>query len=60
MNRTAQALVLTAIGGVSLRIGITSEYANYVNEWMRWPLVVSGVLLIGLAIAATVSSLMSE
>lgn len=60
MNRTAQTLVLAALGGVSLRVGITSEYANYVNEWMRGPLVVSGVLLIGLAFAATVSSLLTD
>lgn len=60
MNRTAQTLVLTAIGGVSLRVGITSEYANYVNEWMRWPLVVSGVLLIGLALVATLSKAPDE
>lgn len=54
MNTTAQTLVLAAIAGVSLRIGITNEYANYVNEWMRWPLIVSGVLLIALAVVATV------
>lgn len=54
MNTTAQTLVLAAIAGVSLRIGVTNEYANYVNEWMRWPLIVSGVLLIALAVVATV------
>lgn len=52
MNRSAQALVLTAVGGVALRVGITDEYTRYVNEWMRWPLVVSGVLVLGLALTA--------
>jgi uncharacterized repeat protein (TIGR03943 family) len=60
VTRTAQTLVLSAIGGVALRIGITSEYANYVNEWMRWPLVVSGVLLIGLALVATLTDVLSD
>jgi uncharacterized repeat protein (TIGR03943 family) len=49
VNRPAQAIILTAIGGVALRVGITDEYTRYVNEWMRWPLVVSGVLLVALA-----------
>lgn len=49
MNRNAQAIVLTAIGAVALRVGATDEHAQYVNSWMQWPLVVSGVLLIALA-----------
>lgn len=49
MNRSAQAVILTAIGAVALRVGITDEYTRYVNEWMRWPLVVSGALLVALA-----------
>lgn len=49
MNRTVQALVLTAIGGLALRVGWTDEYLRYVNEWMRWPLVASGLLLVALA-----------
>ncbi|QYJ03670.1 TIGR03943 family protein [Nocardioides panacisoli] len=52
MNRAAQALVLTAVGALTLRIGITDEYVRYVNEWMRWPLVASGVLLLLLAFTA--------
>lgn len=49
MNRNAQAVVLMALGAVALRVGITDEWTKYVNEWMKWPLVVSGVLLVGLA-----------
>lgn len=52
MNRAAQALVLTAIGGIALRVSWTDEYARYVNEWMRWPLFASGLLLVGLAATA--------
>ncbi|THV12871.1 hypothetical protein E9934_10770 [Nocardioides caeni] len=56
MNRAAQALVLTAIGAVALRVGLTDEYANYVNAWMRWPLVLSGLLLVVLALTAAFDS----
>lgn len=49
MNRNAQAIVLTAIGAVALRVGATDEHAQYVNSWMQWPLVVSGLLMIALA-----------
>lgn len=52
MNRTAQALVLTAIGALALRVGLTDEYIRYVNDWMRWPLVASGVFLVALAFTA--------
>lgn len=52
MNHTARAVVLSALGGVTLRVGVTEEYANYVNDWMRWPLVASGVLLVALAFVA--------
>ncbi|WP_322937351.1 TIGR03943 family putative permease subunit [Nocardioides bizhenqiangii] len=56
MNHTARALVLSALGGVTFRIGVTDEWANYVNDWMRWPLVVSGVLLIALAFVVILTS----
>jgi uncharacterized repeat protein (TIGR03943 family) len=49
VNRNAQAVVLTAIGAVALRVGATDEHTQFVNGWMQWPLVVSGLLLVGLA-----------
>ncbi len=55
MNHTARALVLSALGGVTLRVGATDEWANYVNDWMRWPLVASGVLLIALALVVVLT-----
>ncbi|MCR1783477.1 TIGR03943 family protein [Nocardioides carbamazepini] len=55
MNRNAQAVVLAAIGAVALRVGITDEYARYVNDWMRWPLVVSGGAMVALAFLAVFS-----
>lgn len=60
MNRTAQAVILTAVGGVSLRMGATDEYANFVNAWMRWPLLVSGALLLALALAAAVTTVVDD
>ncbi|MDQ6524818.1 TIGR03943 family protein [Nocardioides sp. LHD-245] len=55
MNRNAQAVVLAAIGAVALRVGATDEYARYVNDWMKWPLVVSGVAMVALAFLAVFS-----
>lgn len=52
MNRAAQSLILTAVGALALRVSITDEYSRYVNEWMRWPLLFSGVFLVGLAFTA--------
>lgn len=49
MNRNAQAVVLTALGAVALRVGATDEHAQYVNSWMQWPLIVSGALMVLLA-----------
>lgn len=49
VNRAAQALALTALGGVALRVGWTDEHLRYVQEWMRWPLLISGALLVALA-----------
>lgn len=60
VNRAAQALVLTAIGGIALRVSWTDEYARYVNEWMRWPLFASGLLLVGLAATAAFGSATEE
>ncbi|WP_408897793.1 TIGR03943 family putative permease subunit [Nocardioides sp. R1-1] len=56
MNRNAQAVVLAAIGAVALRVGVTDEYARYVNDWMKWPLVVSGAAMVALAFLAVFSS----
>ncbi|GAA1511563.1 TIGR03943 family putative permease subunit [Nocardioides humi] len=55
MNRNAQSVVLAALGAVALRVGVTDEYARYVNDWMKWPLVVSGVAMVGLAFLAVFS-----
>lgn len=49
MNRNAQAVVLTALGAVALRVGVTDEHTRYVNAWMQWPLIVSGLLMVALA-----------
>lgn len=60
MTRAAQALVLTALGGIALRVSWTDEYARYVNEWMRWPLFASGLLLVGLAATAALGPMADD
>lgn len=51
MTRQTQALVLSTLGALLLRLGISDEHLRYVNAWMRWPLVATGVLVIGLSLA---------
>lgn len=48
MNRPTQGMLLGLIGAVCLRLSISDGYRLYVNEWMRWPLMITaGVLLFG-------------
>ncbi|MEV5003230.1 TIGR03943 family putative permease subunit [Nocardioides sp. LML1-1-1.1] len=51
MNRNAQAVVLAALGALTLRVSVTDEHTRYVNAAMKWPLVVSGVLMLLLALS---------
>lgn len=47
-----QGMLLTLTGAVLLRITVVDDvYLNYVNPWMRWPLVACGLLLLGLALS---------
>lgn len=50
VTRATQTLLLTVTGVVLLRMSIGDTYLNYVNAWMRWPLIASGALLIGLGL----------
>lgn len=50
MKRTTQGLLLGFVGAVLLRLALTDAYLRYVNDWMKWPIVASGVLLLGLAL----------
>lgn len=49
MTRATQGLLMALLGAVLLRLALSEAYLRYVTEWMRWPLVASGVLLMGLA-----------
>jgi uncharacterized repeat protein (TIGR03943 family) len=41
-----QAVVLTLVGALLVRISLTGEYTRFVNEWLRWPLLATGALLV--------------
>lgn len=45
-----QGLLLTFLGAVLLRFGGTDAHLRYVVPWMKWPLLVSGVVLVLLAL----------
>lgn len=48
MTRTTQALVVGFLGAVLLRLSLGDGYLRYVTGWMKWPLVATGVVLLGL------------
>lgn len=50
MSRTTQGLVLAFLGAVLIRLVWEGAYLRFVTEWMRWPLLVSGVVLVLLAV----------
>lgn len=50
MTRGTQTLLLTVTGAVLIRMTMGDTYLFYVNPWMRWPLIVCGVLLVLLAL----------
>jgi uncharacterized repeat protein (TIGR03943 family) len=43
-------VLLTLTGAVLLRLAFSDAYLRYVNEWMKWPLVACGVVLLALAV----------
>ena len=50
MTRATQTLLLTITGVVLIRMAAGDAYLNYVNAWMRSPLIASGALLVLLGI----------
>jgi uncharacterized repeat protein (TIGR03943 family) len=60
VTRQTQALVLSTLGGLLLRLGISDEHLRYVNAWMRWPLVATGALVIALSLAHLFGSATDE
>lgn len=55
MSRPTQGLLMAFLGAVLVRLAAGDAYLRYVTEWMRWPIILSGVLLIGLAVGLVVS-----
>lgn len=50
MRAATQGLVTAILGIVLLRIVATEDYLRYVQPWMRWPLIVTGVVLLVMSI----------
>lgn len=47
---TTQGLVLAFLGVVLVRLAVGGDYLSFVTPWMRWPIIVSGVLLVLIAL----------
>lgn len=50
MTRQTQGLLLAFLGAVLLRLALSDTYLRYVTDWMKWPILVSGVVMLLLAI----------
>jgi uncharacterized repeat protein (TIGR03943 family) len=50
VRRSTQGLALLFLGVVLIRLAVGDAYLSYVTSWMKWPIIVSGVLLAALAI----------
>lgn len=46
MNRAAQSILLTVLGAIVIKLAWTDGYLLYVKDWIRWPLLASGALLV--------------
>lgn len=51
MRITTQGLVLAFLGVVLVRLAVGGDYLSFVTPWMRWPVLVSGALLVVIAAA---------
>ncbi|WP_170867166.1 TIGR03943 family putative permease subunit [Nocardioides lianchengensis] len=50
VRRGTQGLLLALLGTVLLQLALSGDHLRYVTGWMRWPLVVCGVLLLAMAL----------
>lgn len=50
MTPATQGVVLGVFGALLLRLGLTDDHLFFVNAWMRWPLVVTGGVMVALAL----------
>ncbi len=50
VRTTTQGLVLAFLGAVLVRLSWEGAYLHFVTGWMRWPLLVTGVVLVLLAV----------
>jgi uncharacterized repeat protein (TIGR03943 family) len=41
-----QGLLLALLAGLLIRISLTGEYLRFVTPWMRWPLLITGIVLL--------------
>lgn len=50
LSSRTQGLVLAFLAAVLIRMSLTGEYLRFVAPWMRWPLLVTGIVLLAMAI----------
>lgn len=50
MTSRTEGLALAVLAAVLIRLSVTGEYLRFVTPWMRWPLLVTGILLLAMAV----------
>lgn len=50
MTQATQSVVLTLLGATLLRLSLTDEHLTFVQTWMRWPLLATGVMVLVLSL----------
>lgn len=50
MTGRTQGMLLALTGSVCLRLASSDEYLRYVRPWMRWPLLATAVVLLGVGL----------
>lgn len=50
MTRPTQGLLLAFLGAVLLRMSLSDAYLRYVTDWMKWPILASGLVMLALAV----------
>ncbi len=50
MSAKTQGVVVALLAAVLVRLALTGEYLRFVLPWMRWPLLITGLVLLVMAI----------
>ena len=59
MNRITQSLIVALMGGAVLSITISGRFTLYVRPYLEIPLIISGIVLVGVSLISLVTAVIS-